>query len=141
MTAARIQLSPIYNRRPNNQTIEAIEAKRTIMILIKDIEQISDLINGSIEVGINGIQGIQLDTSDKVRLEREALDIAIADAKREANHVAQKFGVALGSLVYVQVQPRTARQMTGMSGVHSPFKPGQIVVRRQVNATFQITSK
>lgn len=37
VTAARIQLSPIYNRRPNNQTIEAIEAKRTIMILIKDI--------------------------------------------------------------------------------------------------------
>lgn len=148
VTAARIHLSAIHNRRPNNQTIESIEAKRTITILVKNINRISNLINGSIKVGINGIQGIQLDTSARVKLQREALDIAIADAKREANHVAQQFGVDLGSLIDVHVQPQTTRQMTGMfraatemSGSPSPFKPGEIVVRRQVNATFQITTE
>jgi uncharacterized protein YggE len=148
VTAARIQLSPIYNRRPNNQTIEAIEAKRTITILVKDIKRISNLVSGSIEVGINGIQGIQLDTSARVRLEREALDIAIADAKLEASQVAQGFGVRLGTLIDVHAHRQTTRQMTGMlraatemGGTQSPFKPGEIVIRRQVDATFQIPSK
>ena len=143
VTAAIIRLNPIYRRKaPDSQTIDAIEATRLITVRVKDLDKMGDLVNGALEVGINGIHGIQLDSSDRVELERLALDLAIADAKREADRVAQRFDVVLGALIDVRVHGHAAQPVIGaameMRSAAMPFNPGEMTIRRDVQATFAI---
>lgn len=149
VTAALMRLNPIYSRNSRSSpVIDAIEASRIVSIRVKDLDSIGDLVNGAVELGINGIQGIQLDSMQRVQLERQALDHAIADAKREAARVAENFGVQLGALIDARTQAHTAQPMPGVARANMelaasamPFTPGEMIIRRDVQATFSIATE
>lgn len=144
VTAALVQINPNYVRENNRQVIDGVTANRTISITLRDLDKLSELMNDALEIGINNIGGVRLDTSKRVELEGQALDAAIEDAKQEAERVAAGFGVRLLGVRNVQVtgqhsvNPRMGRMAMAADSGGESFAPGQIEIQRDIQATFAI---
>ncbi len=144
VTAALVNIHPNRVYSNNKQTIDGVVATRTIAVTLRDIDQTGGLINGALELGINNISGVQLDTSERRSLEQQALALAIEDAKEEAQRIAKAFDVRVMGVLNVQAsssQPRPmmhARAAMESSDSSESFNPGEIAITRDVQATFAI---
>ncbi len=143
VTAAAVNIYPRYQIRDDQQVPAGIIASRTIEVTVRDLTRIGELINGALERGVNGIGGVQLDASNRIELERKALDLAIDDAIREARQMAERFQVGLGTLISASSSPHQAQplMMDALSmrvAAKESFAPGEMSIRRDVQATFAI---
>lgn len=143
VTAAAVNIFPRYRPQGDIQAVDGIVAVRTIEVTLKDLALIGDLINGALERGVNGVNGVHLDAQNRVELERQALDLAIDDAIREAQQIARRFNVQLGALKHAssghhQVRPMVMEAMAMRSVAKDSFEPGEMSIRRDVAATFHI---
>ena len=150
--AASIRVHPMYSRSNSSSNrngpprIEGFQANRSITVTLRELDDLDGLLSGAVDAGINSIGNIALDTSKRVELEQQALDLAIADAKAQASHVAKQFDVALGRLLNVHVSGHTpAPQMMeagmarmAMADSSVPFAGGELAVTRNVSALFGI---
>ena len=144
VTAAVVNLSPSYSYDNKRRTPTGMQGSRTISVTLRTLDSYGEFMNASLAAGINNISGVVLDTSKREQLEDQALDLAIADARKRAAHVAKQFDVALGQVTDVRVQagyaePRvmlTARSADASSG--GDFSGGEIDIRRDIQATFAI---
>ncbi len=144
VTAAAISIRPRYQPSDKGAQADGLIASRSIQLVLWDLDDIGALINGALKRGVNGIANIQLDLSNRSELERQALDLAIDDAKDEARRVARRFGVGLGEVIDVsvdahQVRPLMMEAMTARAADSgSDFSPGEISVQRSVRSTFAL---
>lgn len=149
--AASIRVHPIYSRSSSSTQsgppkIEGFQANRSITVTLRDLDDLDGLLSGAVDAGINGIGNIALDTSKRVELEQQALDLAIADARGQAAHVAKQFDVSLGGVINVHVSGHSpAPQMMergmvrmAMSDESVPFAGGELSITRNVSALFGI---
>ena len=142
VTAAMVSIHP--NRRVENRktVIDGVVASRSIVITLRDLDRLVELTNRALALGINDLSGVQLDSSRRQALEDEALALAISDAQREAEQVAQAFAVRVLGILNVHVSAHQARPMRARlameSADSSSFSPGQIAIQREVQATFAI---
>lgn len=142
VTAAMVNIAPNYRYENDRQTMDGVTASRSINVTLRQIDQVGTLMNDALDLGINSVGGVQLDVSNRVELEQQALTQAIEDAKAEAARIAQEFGVRVAGVLNVHagrhsVQPQMARMAVQSDGADS-FSAGQIVIRRDVQATFGI---
>ncbi len=142
VAAAMVNIQPNYRYENNRQTMDGVTASRSIQITLRELDRIGTLMNDALELGINSIGGLTLDVSNRVELEQQALTQAIEDAKAEAARIAQEFGVRVAGVLNVRVgrhsvRPQVAR-MAMQSDEAESFSPGQIAIRRDVEATFGI---
>ena len=125
--------------------IDGVRASRTIGVILRDLELYGELMNGALELGVNSISGTQLDTSDRDALEIQALELAMVHAREEAGRVANGFGVRSGAVLDVRVGAASARPQMAMRTMESSagddFSAGQILIQRDVQATFAIESR
>lgn len=147
VTATAVNVYPRYVPKGHGQEVDGLIATRTIEVELNNLGRIGELINGALERGVNGIGGVHMDAQNRVELERQALDLAIDDATREAEQMATRFKVRLGLLKNATATPHTVqplmmetKAMRGMAADAS-FAPGEITVRREVQATFAIRPK
>jgi len=143
VTAAAVSITPRYRRRDNESIVDGLVATRTISVTLRDLDSFGDLLNESLALGINNVEPIRLDVSRREALENEALDLAMADARREAERVAAGFAVVLGSVTDIQAGGHSPRPMLMASSAvradaESAFSPGIIRIERMVQATFAI---
>ena len=142
--AAMVQIQPNHVYENGRQSIDGVIANRSISIVLRDLDRIGDLMNRSLELGINNIGGVQLDTSRRIEVEAEALDLAIEDAKALAGKIAEGFGVRLLGVRSVSVtgphavRPQMARSMEMAADGGDSFSAGEIIVQRDIQATFSI---
>ncbi len=144
VTAASVQIHP--NRVYNNgkQSIDGVIASRSIQVVLRDLDKFGSLMNQSLEMGINNIGNVQLDSSKRIKLQEQALDAAIEDAKAQAARLAKGFGVKLGDVKNVNlggqhvVRPQRGVAMRMESADADSFSPGEMTVHREVQASFSI---
>lgn len=144
VTAAAVSITPRLRHQDGETLVDGLIASRTLDVTLRKIDQFGELINGALELGINNVDPIRLDSSRRDALEDEALVLAMADAQAEAARVATGFGVPLGAVIDVQVGGRmpapgfaSGMMMRAEAGGGS-FSPGLIRIERSVDATFGI---
>jgi len=145
VTAAAISIYPRYRQRDGESVVDGVVASRAITITLRELDHVGDLVNGALSRGINGVNGIELDASDRAALEREALDRAIDDATRQAGQIAARFRVGLGPLLNAGSSqgPQPGPMMMDVMAASAPaaresFAPGEMTVRREISASFAI---
>lgn len=145
VTATAVSISPRYQRKNDEVVVAGLTATRSIQVTLRDLDRFGDLLNGALDLGINNLDPIRLDTSERAALEDRALTLAMEDAAREAARVAAGFGVTLGPVSDVAVEqhgPRPAEMaLRAASFADAPggdFSPGVITIERFVMATFSI---
>jgi len=75
------------------------EANQTIEVKIRDVEKVSSIIEGSVDVGANEVSDLRFIVENEEAFKTQARTKAIIDAKAEASQTAQTLGVKLGDIV------------------------------------------
>ena len=145
VTAAAVSVYPRYRNRDGESVVDGIVASRAIEVTLRDLDRVGELINGALARGANGVNGVALDASNRPALEKQALDLAIDDAGRQARQIASRFGVALGQLIDAggAAPQRPVPMMMDAMVAAAPaadrhFEPGEMTIRREIPATFAI---
>jgi uncharacterized protein YggE len=104
----RINVQPEYNWNDNarERTLIGYFVSRQVEIELRDLDKLGQLLEKSIDLGVNQLGDPRLDSSKRRDLEREALGKAVADARLNAEAVAKAAGARLGP-------PRTIAASSG----------------------------
>lgn len=142
-----------YNDKEKKQELVGYEASRNISIKVSNFALIGQLNDMALKAGVNNISGFEYTLSDKKKYEREAAKLAIADAKEQAQLLAEGFEVKLGQPCSLNFRERNYGVYRAYSNrsmllsatpeaeaVQSTYSIEPIVVSSTVEATYNIKS-
>ncbi|MCC6612687.1 MAG: SIMPL domain-containing protein [Anaerolineae bacterium] len=118
-----------------------------VNVIVRTVDNAGEIITTALDAGANSINGLSFGIADTTELEAQARQAAVADAKARADQLAEAFGVSVGNVVAISEGisggsspvPVMRDMAVGMGGA-SNIVPGQLSVRVQVNASFDIGS-
>ncbi len=119
----------------------------TVYVTVRDLDGLGDLLDDTISAGANSINSIQFDVADKTAAVKEARAKGVADAKTQAQELADAAGVTLGeiqSISFYDNSPYPVFEGKGGGGgavaANSAvsIQPGQLTISVSVNITYSI---
>jgi uncharacterized protein YggE len=119
-------------------------ARNSIEVRVDAVDQMGDLLEVAVGAGAAAVSGIRFDVKDRVRREREALRLAVSDARAKAEAAASAANRVVDRIVRIQEQGaadpeplvRTfAMREAAQAGGAPPIAAGQIELRAQVTVT------
>ena len=137
----------IYGDR-GPEGIAGYRVSNQVQVVIRNIEQVGDVLTAVIEAGANNIYGVNFSVADPAALEAEAREQAIINAGERAESLAELNGVLLGDVVSVsEVIGQVPFPMKGLGGgdympaaesAATSITPGQLSYQVEVQVTFAI---
>lgn len=118
----------------------------TVFVTVRDLSKIGDLLNAVVGAGANSINSIQFDVADKTKALSDARKAAVADARAQAEELAQAAGVTLGPVQTINISSGgtpvpmyQAKAMDFASAEASvPIASGELVIQVNVSIVYQI---
>ncbi len=128
--------------QPTGERVYHVE--NTLRITVRDITQVSVIIEAGLDAGANSVYGLNFGIDDTSALEAEARTEAVADARARAEQLAQALGVTLGDPIVVSetygAVPIMTLDKVGLGGGGGPpIEQGELTVTAQVYITFSIS--
>jgi uncharacterized protein len=126
----------------NRRTSRGYVASNTIELRIDQIDQVGRLLDVAVQSGATTVSDIRFDLKDRDAAERQALRLAVGDARARAEAVAAGAGRTLGRIVRIDEQgqgfpiPRPAMMAARAEAMpDTPITPGELEVRASVTLT------
>ncbi len=152
-----ISIQPVYEDY-NQLDLEGYYVRKTIVITLKDLSKFEDLLAAEIEAGANHVHGIQFRTTELRQHRDKARSLAVQAAKEKAMAMAGELHQTIGqprSLHENQVgwwsgynswwghrggmmTQNVIQEVNGVTFSEETIAPGQITVRAQVSASFEL---
>lgn len=133
------------------QVLKGYEVSQTLSIQVHDTSKAGDLLAGVGGKGVSSVSGLTFTVDDKVGMEAEARDKAIADAQAKAALLAKSLGVSLVRIVGFAenggyIPPYLQKAAYGMGGAEdatlanpTPEIPtGQNKIVSNISLTYEI---
>jgi uncharacterized protein len=140
-----IYLSYDYDERGRPQRSFYV-VENMVSVTVRELDILGDLLDQVVASGANTIHGIQFDVDDKTAALEEARVEAVADARAQAEQLAQAAGVQLGVVrsittqtsypspfYFDQVRMEVAAEADGV-----PISQGQVSVSMEVTIIYEI---
>ena len=117
-------------------------ARNSIEVRVEDVSRLGELLDAVVQSGATNVEGVRFDLSDRDAAEREALRLAVADARARADAAASGAGRTIDRIIRIDETreappiPMARMAMSAMAeqaGV--PVEPGEIEVRARVTLT------
>lgn len=143
------QLFPLMSEpRPGQTTppvVTAYRATNIVTVRVNDLKKVGPVIDATVAVGGNTIQGIDFGLRDDSAARRDALKRAVLEAKSKAEAIAEALGVKLGAIYEaqeggVQVMPMMLGRAAMANASEAVVSPGQVDVSASVTLRFRIAS-
>jgi len=131
-TSAESQVAPQY--RVSNM----------VSVTIRDLENVSEVLDGVIEAGANNIWGVSFELDDTAAAQADARSDAVADGLARAEALAELSELELGPVVSLSevigtsVVPMSLGVERAMGGGGGPISPGEVEISYQVQVTYFI---
>jgi len=128
----------------NNQRVSrGYVARNTIDVRVDTIDRIGELLEMAIGSGATSVGGVRFDLKDRARLEREALRLAVEDARARADAAAAGAGRSIDRVLRIDAQsggapvplPRVAVLREQVAADAPPIAAGQMEIRVHVTVT------
>jgi uncharacterized protein len=122
-------------------------ATNSIEVRVDDLEGLGKLMDAAVASGATGVGDVRFDLKDHAAAEREALKLAVADAKGRAEAAAAGAGLRLGAILRIEepgehrVVPVPMMRATAMAApaqAPTPVEAGQIEIVANVVLTAAI---
>jgi uncharacterized protein YggE len=121
-------------------------ARNTIEVRVDTIDRVGEYLEIAVGSGATSLGGLRFDLKDRAKLEREALRLAVADARTRAEAAAAGAGRAIDRIVRIEEgameggpipMPRVMRQdaAVGLAASAPPISVGQQEIRARVTLT------
>jgi uncharacterized protein YggE len=132
----------------NNRRISrGYVARNTIDVRVDDVDRVGELLEIAVGSGATSVGGIRFDLKDRAKLERDALQMAVAEARRRAEAAATGAGMTVARVQRIDAHPfggpvpvpRLAMMREQAASANDaaapPIAAGQIEIRVQVTLT------
>ena len=121
-------------------------ARNTLEVRIDDVTRAGEIADAVVQGGATALEGIRFDLKDRDAAEREALRLAVADARGRAEAIAAGAGRSLDRIVKIEEsrsdgggpRPMAMMRVADASAATTPLDPGLIEIRGQVTLTVSI---
>ncbi len=115
----------------------------SVTVRVRDLDALGSILDQSVTVGANTINGVSFTVADPTELYNEARRAAFNDARRKAELYADVAGEELGDLVsitesqsYGQPQPYMMRAMDAAAAAPVPVATGELSFQINVQVTW-----
>jgi uncharacterized protein len=115
----------------------------TVQVTVRDLPKLGDILGATTAAGANNVWGIQFDIEDPSKLEAEARQKAMTQARARAEQLAQLAGVKLGRVISVGESAGGVMQRDSGYGysmkaanVSVPVQSGELTVSQDVQLLF-----
>ena len=122
-------------------------AQNTLSVTLRDISLVGEALGASVQAGANSIDRLSYGISDPTALEDSARELAVADARSRAEHLAALTGTQLGRVLNIDessYQPRpqndlrASAMMVEAGGSGATVEAGQLSVRVELRITWEL---
>jgi uncharacterized protein YggE len=130
----------------NRRVSRGYVARNSIEVRVDAIDRVGELLELAVESGATSVGGIRFDLKERPSHEREALRLAVADARAKADAAATGAGRSVERVVRVEehgvatpppVPFATVRELAQTADA-PPVSPGEIELRAQVTITAEL---
>ncbi|WP_346299369.1 SIMPL domain-containing protein [Halomonas sp. BM-2019] len=128
------------------ETLVRTRLERPFRILIDDLERLPVLLDALTEAGVNALDGVSYDLTDRDAATDEALVKALEKARHKAGLMADTLGITLGPVASVSetrapiFQPRmmTMAADARESAAQAEYRPGTLEIEAGVSVSWEI---
>ena len=100
VNATRLQVQPEYNwnEKDRKRMLLGYVVSRQVEVELRDLDQLGALLERAVSAGANQVGDAALDSTRRKELERQAMALAVQDARLNAEALARAAGVQLGAV-------------------------------------------
>jgi uncharacterized protein YggE len=142
-------LQPEFDYVSGKQMLRGYVARNQVQVRVDTLGKTGDVIAAAVATGATNVSGVRFDLKDREAIEREALRVAVQDARLRANAAATGAGVSIDRIIRVEEQrdmidvPRPMQMNVAMMRQEAaqaavPIEAGEIEVRARVTLTVAI---
>src|SRR5688572_14282799 len=148
---SRLSVTPVYAPlRPETRDAPRIvtyNASNQVAVELSNLNQIGPVIDAGLRAGANNVEGVQFRLKDDLPMREQALKLAVAEARRKADIMADALGVTLLSVHEVSengfsILPKGEGGggfvMAAREATPTPVSPGQLEVTANVTVKYVI---
>lgn len=118
-------------------------ARNAIEVRIDDVARVGEIVDAVVQAGATSVSGIRFDLQDRAAVEREALRLAVADARARADAAAGGAGRTIDRVIRIDdtregrsIPPRPMMTMARVEQAQdTPIEPGVIEIHARVTLT------
>lgn len=148
----QLQLYPVYEESPKPPApqqqpapkVVGFRAVNSLNVTVRQLDTVGKVLDTVVSAGANRIQGISFGFANPKPLQDQALELAVQDARRQAELVARTAGVQIKGIRTVNVSggfypiQRTPMLFDEMRAAAAPpVMPGEMTIRAQVSVSFE----
>ncbi len=136
---------PAYDYTGSQQRIRGYSASATLLVKVRNLDNVNNVIDMATGNGANQVSGISFDIEDKTKVENEARQKAVDQAKKKAEQAAKIAGFKLGRIInYSENQQGQGRPIplslveSKAAGAPTQVEPGSSEVTINVTLSYEI---
>jgi uncharacterized protein YggE len=138
-----VDLQPEFDYRDGKQTLREYVARNSVEVRVDELPKLGEIIDMAIASGATRIGGVRFDLRDRDAAEREALKLAVADARQRATAAAEGAGMQVDRVVRIEEhrasagppRPVMAMRAESLQAEPTPVAPGELEIRAAVTLT------
>ena len=159
LQTAGFQISPQYqyDNQPNGQQqsppkVVGYEVRNSLSVKVRDLAKLGDVLDRAVQLGVNEGGSIDFQIDDASAISNEARRLAVADARKRAETLAEASGLKLGRVILIQdgamrneplpPMPMMELKMAapGSASSRVPVETGENAVRADVRVVYELTN-
>jgi len=141
-----IDLQPEFDYHEGKQTLRGYVARNSLEVRIDALPKLGEIIDMAVGSGATRISGVRFDLKDRDAAEREALELAVADARERADAAAAGAGMEVARVVRIEEhrssmpppRPMMAMRAEMAQDTTTPVAPGELEIRAAVTLTVEV---
>jgi len=142
-------LQPEFDYTDGRRTLRGYVARNSIEVRVDEVSRVGEVLAAAVGSGATSVGGLRFDLKDRVAAEREALRLAVVDARTRAEAAATGAGMKVDRVVKIEdhrAPPQEPRPMMEMrmqmqasaAPPEVPVAAGTISIRAMVTLTAAI---
>lgn len=138
----------LYPYTDNQTQRELVRFNRTTTVTLRDLDEFERVERVALEAGVNSVEGVEFDVSNERELMDRARDLALDDARAQADAALEHVGAELGRVLSIELSrssggpPRPFARSLEASAAQDPnFRTGLIEIRTEVSVTYEIVQR
>ncbi len=130
-----------YEYNNDNQEDQFI-VNNSFKIIVRDLDNIGLVVDKAVELGANQVNNIQFSVIDQNKAYKEALDLAVMEAKEKAQQLASNLDEKIESVISISENSNNYPVFADMGYARSesamaPIETGQLTIRANVSVKFK----
>lgn len=123
-------------------------ARNAVEVRIDDLDRLGDLLDAVVEAGATNVSGVRFDLRDRAGAEREALRLAVVDARARADAAAAGAGLTIERVIRIEdvqregprpfAMPMVAMREAAQADAATPVEPGEIEIQAHATVTVSV---